>query len=48
MNKKRLYEKIIYNIDKQVKRILNEDIQNFDVMDYEDTIEHQSIDNDLS
>lgn len=36
MNYHRLYEKIIYNISKEIKKALNEDIQNFDVSDYED------------
>ena len=36
MNNKYLYEKIMRNISKQIKHILNEDIQNFDVTDYEE------------
>lgn len=42
-----LYEQIIKNISKNIKKILNEDIQNFDVADYEeddiDIIDHDTI-----
>lgn len=43
-NNKKLYEKIIYNVSKQVKQALFEDIQNFDVGDYHDN-EDEIIDN---
>lgn len=44
-----LYNKIIYNISKEVKRILIEGIQNFDVADYseDDTIDNHSVNNVL-
>lgn len=32
----KLYEKIIYNISKTIKKTLNEEIQSFDVTDYND------------
>jgi hypothetical protein len=45
---KTLYNKLINNISKEVKRILNEDIQDFNVVDYQDDnqnlIDHDSID----
>ena len=41
----RLYNKIINNISYTVKRILNEEIQNFNPVDYQDT-EQDIIDND--
>lgn len=36
MFNQQLYNRIIYNISKEVKRALNEDLQKFDVTDYED------------
>ena len=33
---KQLYESIVYNLSKEVKRALNEEIQYFDAIDYED------------
>lgn len=36
MNKKYLYNNIMYNISNAVKSVLNEDIQRFDVTDYSD------------
>lgn len=45
MNDIQLYKKIIRNISKEVKRILNEDIQKFDVTGYpdEDIINNQDV-----
>lgn len=44
-----LYEKIMYNISREVKRALNEDVQNFDVADYQenevDIIDQDTIQN---
>ena len=46
-NNIQLYEKIMRNISKEIKRILNEYIQNFDIGDYQedetDIINHQDI-----
>ena len=44
-----LYNKIINNIAKGIKETLNEDIQNFDVTQYEDDsmIDHQTINDAL-
>lgn len=48
-NNKRLYNNLIQNISKTIKNILNEGIQNFNPMDYEDDeddlINKQTIDN---
>lgn len=45
---KQLYNKIIDNIAKSIKQTLNEDIQNFDVTQYnDDTLNHQDI-NDIT
>lgn len=45
-NRKQLYNKIINNIAKGVRQTLNEDIQNFDVTQYDDdTLNHQDINN---
>ena len=44
-NIKSLYEKIMQSVSKEVKRILNEDIQKFNPVDYEDD-EHDIIDQD--
>lgn len=35
-NNKRIYQKIMRNISKQIKHILDENIQNFDITDYSD------------
>lgn len=42
---KQLFNRIMFNISKEVKRILNEDIQNFDIADYEDNdmIDNQTV-----
>ena len=49
MNNKGLYNKIMCSVSKEVKHILNEDIQKFDVVDYEDDedniITHETVDN---
>lgn len=45
MNNKYLYNIIMRNVSREVKRILNEDIQNFNPVDYEDD-EHDIIDQD--
>lgn len=47
MYNKLLYKKIIRSISKQIKHILNEDVQNFDVIEYgdEDIISNQDLDN---
>lgn len=48
MNNRVLYEKIMRNVAKEIKRILNEDIQHFDVTDYDDDdiiIDNKDIDN---
>ena len=46
-NKKQLYDDIMHNISYQLKYILNEEIQNFDVTEYDDEnhdiISHQDI-----
>lgn len=44
MYKEQLYETIIRNISKEIKHILNEGLENFDIVDYEDN-ENQLIDN---
>ena len=46
MNKKYLYNKIMYNISNVIKQALNEDIQKFDVIDYaeDDILSQQEID----
>lgn len=43
-NNKAIYEKIMRNISVEIKRILNEDIQSFDVTDYQEDnyIDHQT------
>ena len=47
MNKHRLYDKIMMNISKSIKSILNEDIQDFDIIDYQedenDILDHGTI-----
>lgn len=43
-----LYKKIIYSISKEIKRILNEDIQNFNIADYQedsDIFDHETVAN---
>lgn len=49
MNNRVLYEKIMRNVSKEIKRILNEDVQHFDVTDYDDDddiiVDNKDIDN---
>lgn len=49
MFNQQLYNRIIYNISKEVKRTLNENLQKFDVTDYEDSdsLDTHSIDTGL-
>ena len=37
-NKVQLYNIIMQNVSKEIKHILNEDIQNFNPVDYEDDV----------
>lgn len=44
-NNKQLYEKIMRDISREIKHTLNEDIQHFDVSEYDDSeiVDHQNI-----